>query len=282
MDKARIAMLERTATQVRIDVVKMITAGGSGHPGGSLSAVDILTALFFHVMRVRPERPTWEDRDRFILSKGHAAPALYAVLAERGYFPVDWLGTFSGDGSRLQKHPDMKLVPGIEISTGALGLGLSVAVGVALDGRLRGKDYRVYVMIGDGENDEGQIWEAAMSAAHFRVSKVTAFLDRNGLQVDGTTDEVMSLSPLSDKWRAFGWHVVEADGHDMRRILSAVSEAHSVTDRPSMIIAKTVKGKGVPFIENRVEWHAGSFTPDQEKNALASLPLQASDAERRP
>lgn len=271
MEKIEIEKLERIARKVRINIVKLITAGGSGHPGGSLSAVDILTALYFQVMRLDPQKPTWEDRDRFILSKGHAAPALYAILAERGYFPVDWLWTFSGDGSRLQKHPDMKLVPGVEISTGALGIGLSVAIGIALDGRLRKKNYRAYAMIGDGESDEGQIWEAAMCAAHFKLGSLTAFLDYNGLQVDGTTDQIMGLSPLSDKWLAFGWHVVEIDGHDMNQILAAVAEAHEVTDRPSIIIAKTVKGKGVSFIENRVEWHAGSFTPEQEKQALADL-----------
>ena len=274
MDKTEIDRLERIARQVRIDIVKLIAAGGSGHPGGSLSATDILTALYFQIMRIDPERPDWEDRDRFILSKGHAAPALYAVLAERGYFPVDWLWTFSGDGSRLQKHPDMKLVPGVEISTGALGIGLSVAIGVALDGRLRGKDYNVYAMIGDGESDEGQIWEAAMCGAHFHIGNITAFLDYNGLQVDGTTDQIMGLSPLSDKWQAFGWHVVEVDGHDMSQILAAVAEAHSVADKPSMIIAKTIKGKGMSFIENRVEWHAGSFTADQEKQAMTDLRVE--------
>ena len=274
MDKTEIDRLERIARQVRIDIVKLVAAGGSGHPGGSLSATDILTALYFQIMRFDPERPDWEDRDRFILSKGHAAPALYAVLAERGYFPVDWLWTFSGDGSRLQKHPDMKLVPGVEISTGALGIGLSVAIGIALDGRVRGKDYHVYAMIGDGESDEGQIWEAAMCGAHFRIGNITAFLDYNGLQVDGTTDQIMGLSPLSDKWQAFGWHVVEVDGHDMSQILAAVAEAHSVADKPSMIIAKTIKGKGMSFIENRVEWHAGSFTADQEKQAMTDLRVE--------
>lgn len=271
MDKIQIDKLKSIARQVRVDIVKLIAAGGSGHPGGSLSAADILTALYFHTMRIDPQRPDWEDRDRFVLSKGHAAPALYAVLAERGYFPISWLWTFSGDGSRLQKHPDMKLVPGVEISTGALGIGLSVGIGIALDGRLRGKDFNVYAMIGDGESNEGQIWEAAMCGAHLKVGNLTAFLDYNGLQVDGTVDQIMSLSPLSDKWRAFGWHVLETDGHDIAQILSAISEARSVNDRPSIIIAKTIKGKGVSFVENRVEWHAGSFTEEQTTQALKDL-----------
>ncbi len=263
--------LEGIATDVRIDIVEMIAAGGSGHPGGSLSAADILTVLHFHVMRLDPKRPEWEDRDRFILSKGHAAPALYAVLAERGYFPKDWLPTFSTDGSNLQKHPDMKVCPGVEASTGALGVGISMAIGVALDARVRKKDYRVYAMLGDGECDEGEVWEAAMCAAHFKVDNLTAVLDLNGLQVDGTTDQIMSLGPVTDKWRAFGWHVVDVDGHDIQAIAKAVEEAKQTKDRPTMIVARTVKGKGVSFVENQVQWHAGSFTPEQTEQAVAEL-----------
>ncbi|MGQ9631620.1 MAG: transketolase [bacterium] len=271
MGDDEIQRLVEMARRIRIDIVKMITKAGSGHPGGSLSAVDILTALYFKIMRLDPKNPAWEDRDRFVLSKGHAAPALYATLAERGFFPLDWLETFSADGSRLQKHPDMKLVPGIEISTGALGQGLSVAIGIALDGRLRKKDYRVYAMIGDGESDEGQIWEAAMAAAHFKVDNLIAFLDYNRLQVDGTTFEIMNLEPIEDKWRAFGWNVATIDGHDIGQILSATESAWGVRGKPSMIIAKTVKGKGVSFIENKVEWHANAFSPEEGEVAVKEL-----------
>jgi transketolase len=263
--------LQGIATDVRVDIVQMIAAGGSGHPGGSLSAADILTVLYFHVMRLDPDRPKWEDRDRFILSKGHAAPALYGVLAERGYFPKAWLPTFSTDGSNLQKHPDMKVCPGVEASTGALGVGISMAIGVALDARVRKKDYRVYAMLGDGECDEGEVWEAAMCAAHFKVDNLTAFLDLNGLQVDGTTEQIMSLAPVTDKWRAFGWHVVEIDGHDIGAIAGAVEEAKQTKGKPTIVVARTVKGKGVSFVENQVQWHAGSFTPEQAEQAAAEL-----------
>ena len=271
MGKITIEQLEERARNIRINIVRMIAAGGSGHPGGSLSAADILAALYFDTMRLDPKRPDWEDRDRFVLSKGHAAPALYAVLAEREFFPEDWLWTFSGDDSRLQKHPDMKIVPGVEMSTGALGVGLSVAIGIALDAGLRKKDYRTYAMIGDGESDEGEIWEAAMAASHFKIGSLITFLDCNGLQVDGTTEEIMDLGAVDDKWRAFGWHVQVIEGHDMPAILNAISEAQAVKNKPSMIVAKTMKGKGVSFIENRVEWHAGSFTPEQELEALQDL-----------
>ena len=271
MATREVQSLEETARRIRIAIVKMITRAGSGHPGGSLSCTDILTALYFSVMRHDPKRPEWEDRDRFILSKGHAAPALYAVLGEADYFPRDWLDTFSANASRLQKHPDRLMVPGIEISTGALGQGLSVGIGIALDGRIRKKDYRVYVVIGDGESDEGQIWEAAMAASHFRLGSLVAFLDYNRLQVDGTTGQIMGLEPVDQKWAAFGWHVQVIDGHDMRQILEAVETAHGVEHKPSMIIAKTVKGKGVSFAENRVEWHAQAFTSEQCEQAMAEL-----------
>ena len=254
-----------------MDIVKMITSAGSGHPGGSLSAADILAALYFEIMRIDPENPDWDNRDRFVLSKGHAAPALYAVLAERGYFPRKWLERFSADGSPLQKHPDKNLVPGVEIPTGSLGQGLSVAIGIALDGRLRQKDYRVYAIVGDGECDGGQIWEAAMAAAHFKLDKLTVFLDHNGLQVDGANREIMNLEPLVDKWKAFGWYVISINGHNMREIISAVQKASGFKVKPTMIIASTVKGKGVPFIENKVEWHANAFSTEEAKQALAYL-----------
>lgn len=249
----------------------MIAKAGSGHPGGSLSTTDILTALYFEVMRHDPKNPKWEDRDRFVLSKGHAAPALYAVLAECGYFPAEWLDRFSADGSPLQKHPDMHLVPGIEIPTGALGQGLSVAIGIALDGKLRKKPYRVFAVIGDGECDEGQIWEAAMAASHFKLDNLIVFLDHNGLQVDGSNSEIMNLEPIPSKWDAFGWATQRIDGHDMPDILSAVEKANSIRNKPSMIIAKTTKGKGVSFVENRVEWHARGFTSEEAEKALKEL-----------
>jgi transketolase len=254
-----------------VDIVTMITKAGSGHPGGSLSATDILTALYFKVMRLDPNNPDWEGRDRFVLSKGHAAPALYAVLAERGYFPKDWLQRFSADGSPLQKHPDKKLVPGVEIPTGSLGQGLSVAIGIALDGRLRRQTYNVYAMIGDGECDEGQIWEAAMAASHYRLDNLIVFLDHNGLQVDGTNEEIMRLEPLTDKWRAFGWNVLNINGHDMMEILLASKKALKYRGKPTMIIAATVKGKGVSFIENKVEWHSNAFSLEEERRALDEL-----------
>ena len=263
--------LEEIARKIRIEIVRMITRAGSGHPGGSLSCTDILTALYFEVMRHDSGQPEWEDRDRFILSKGHAAPALYAVLAQAGYFPRDWLQTFSADDSRLQKHPDRLIVPGIEISTGALGQGLSVGIGIALDGRIRKKDYRVYVVIGDGESDEGQIWEAAMAASHFGLGNLTAFLDYNRLQVDGTTRQIMDLEPVDQKWASFGWHVQVIDGHDMAQILEAVERTRETEHKPSMIVARTVKGKGVSFAENKVEWHAQAFTPEQGQQAVAEL-----------
>ncbi|NLL18015.1 MAG: transketolase [Clostridia bacterium] len=263
--------LEAKAREIRKSIVRMTGAAGSGHPGGSLSAADIVTALYFHEMNINPQEPDWADRDRFVLSKGHAAPVLYAALAERGYFPKEELLTLRKMGSRLQGHPDLNALPGVEMSTGSLGQGLAVANGMALAGKLDQKDYRVYALLGDGECQEGMVWEAAMAAAHYRLDNLTAFLDDNGLQIDGPVEEVMSTKPLIDKWKAFGWHVLSIDGHDMGQILSALAEAKNTKGRPTMIIAKTIKGKGVSFMEDQVGWHGVAPKPEQVTQALAEL-----------
>jgi len=263
--------LEEKAGAIRRHVIEMTAAARSGHPGGSLSAADILSALYFRVMRIDPSRPDWPERDRFVLSKGHAAPALYAALAERGFFPVEELETLRRLHSRLQGHPDMRKTPGVEASTGSLGQGLSMANGMALAARLDGRDWRVYVLLGDGECEEGQVWEAAMAAAHYRLDNVTAFLDYNGLQIDGPIERVMSPTPLDQKWRAFGWHVAVIDGHDFDQILGAVEEAKKTKGQPTMIIARTIKGKGVRFMENEVDWHGKAPTPEQAEQALRDL-----------
>lgn len=262
--------LERKACAIRQDVIRMLATAGSGHPGGSLSAVEILTALYFQVLRVDPRRPDDPERDRFILSKGHACPALYATLAERGFFPLSWLEDLRRLGSPLQGHPDMRKVPGVEMSTGSLGQGLSVGVGMALAGRLRESGYRVYVLLGDGECQEGQVWEAAMAAAHYRLRNLVAIVDRNGLQIDGPTEEVLALEPLADKWKAFGWSVITVNGHDFGELLSAF-ESVGYARRPTAIIARTVKGKGVSFMENQVDWHGKAPNREQGEQALKEL-----------
>ena len=263
--------LEKMAKQLRRHVVTMIATAGSGHPGGSLSAADIVTALYFKVMRHDPKNTQWPDRDRFILSKGHAAPILYAALAECGYFPVEELSTLRKLGSRLQGHTDRTLTPGVEMSAGSLGQGLSFGIGIALAARLDKRDYHVYVLLGDGECEEGQIWEAAMSAPHFRIDNLTAIVDHNGLQLDGRCCDIMGIEPLADKWRAFNWHVIEIDGHDMSQILQALEETGKTKSRPTVIIAHTVKGKGVSFMENNVDFHGKAPTPQEAEIALKEL-----------
>ncbi len=264
--------LRRRAREIRCDLVRMLAAAGSGHSGGSLSAVEIVTALYWHVLRIRPEEPAWPDRDRFVLSKGHAAPVLYAALAERGFFPVEELQTLRKLGSRLQGHPDLRKVPGVEASTGSLGQGLSVALGMTLAGRLDRRSYRVYALLGDGECEEGQVWEAAMAAAHYHAGNLTAIIDNNGLQIDGPVAEVLSPLPLPEKWRAFGWEVTEVDGHDLKALLQAFDWAAGANDRrPKMIVAHTVKGKGVSFMENQVDWHGKAPTSEQAACALKEL-----------
>jgi transketolase len=266
-----IAELERRANLIRRHVIRMTRAAGSGHPGGSLSCTDILSALFFKVMHHRPIDPTWEDRDRFVLSKGHAAPAYYAALAESGYFPIDELLTLRKLGSRLQGHPSRNKLPGIEMSTGSLGQGLSTSLGMALAAKLDRKAYRIYCLCGDGEQQSGQIWEAAMLGAHYELDNVTALLDRNMLQIDGPTEKIMSLEPLADKWKAFGWHVIEIDGHNMREILEACDKAKEVRNRPTMVIAHTVKGKGVSFMENALSFHGKPPNDEETKKGLREL-----------
>jgi transketolase len=258
----------------------MVGAASSGHPGGSLSAADIVTVLYFNEMNIRPEDPGWPRRDRFVLSKGHAAPVLYAALAEAGYFPVDDLLTLRRIDSHLQGHPSMRSTPGVEMSTGSLGQGLSAACGMAIAAKLDGASRRVYVMLGDGELEEGQIWEAVMTAAHRKLDNLTAFVDSNRLQIDGTVAEVKSMGRIGEKFAAFGWHVIEIDGHDIPAIMAALAEARRTQGQPTVVVAHTVKGKGVSFMENRVEWHGTAPKPDQVQAALAELdaPLKGGDA----
>ncbi|MFH0816651.1 MAG: transketolase [Methanobacteriota archaeon] len=266
-----IADLDAKARCIRKHIIRMIHTAGSGHPGGSLSATDIMTALYFKVMNVRPAEPKWEDRDRFVLSKGHAAPALYACLAEAGFFPTTELCTLRQIGSLLQGHPDMRKTLGVEASTGSEGQGLSMGIGMALAAKLDRKPYRVYVMLGDGELDCGQIWEAAMSAAFYKVDNLVAIVDRNKLQLDGPTEQIMSLEPLSDKWKAFGWHVLEMNGHDFKEILAAFDQAKEVKGKPTVIIAHTVKGKGVSFMEGAVGFHGKAPNKEQYDQAMKEL-----------
>lgn len=310
-DEDLIESLRQKAGTIRKHVVKMVYKAGSGHPGGSLSAVDILTALYFHklldkackkgerepIMNHDPTKPQWQERDRFILSKGHAAPTLYAVLSETGYFERKVLLAFLKDkndemyerirkekifgrdllmnlrrlGYPLQGHPDMNKTPGVEASTGSEGQGLSIGCGQALAAKLDRKLYHIFVMIGDGEMDCGQIWEAAMSASHFKLDNLIAILDRNKLQLDGPTEQIMSLEPISDKWRAFGWHVIEIDGHSFKEILTALDEAKQVRGKPTVIVAHTVKGKGVSFMEGAVGFHGKPPDEEQFKQAMKEL-----------
>lgn len=248
--------LEQVCREVRIDVLEMLKRAGSGHPGGSLSCVEIIATLYTELMNVDPARPDWIDRDRFILSKGHASATLYAVLSRRGFFPKDELvANFREINSRFQAHPDMKKTPGIDASTGSLGQGLSVANGLALGLRLRSSPAYVYTLLGDGECQEGQVWEAAMTAAHFGLSRVIAFVDNNKVQLDGCTDDIMSLQDLDAHWRSLNWHVQTIDGHDPAQVKEAVFRARDEEHKPSVIIAETVKGKGVPFMEGKSEYH---------------------------
>jgi transketolase len=263
--------IEATARRIRRHIITMLAAAGSGHPGGSLSAVEILCALYFRILRHNPQDPAWRDRDRFILSKGHGVPALYAVLAECGYLPVEELTTLRKVDSRLQGHPLAGSPPGVEMSAGSLGQGLSYSIGQALAARLDGRDYRVYCLLGDGELDEGQVWEAAMAASHYSLDNLTAIVDRNRLQNDDFCENVMRTDPLPDKWQAFGWHVQEVDGHDLSQVIGALEKARDVRGRPAVIIAHTVKGKGVSFMENKPEWHGKAPTPEQAERALAEL-----------
>jgi transketolase len=259
--------LNITACRIRTDIVEMLNAAGSGHTGGSLSAADIVTALFFHHMKHRPDDPLWEDRDRFILSKGHAAPVLYAALARSGYFPVEELLTLRKLGSRLQGHPDSNKLPGVEVSTGSLGQGLSLASGLALSGKIDKASWRVHVLLGDGELQEGMVWEAAMTAAHYKLDNLVAFVDNNGLQIDGRCVDVMCVDPIPDKFAAFGWNVIDIDGHSMPEITDALERAEAHKGRPTMIVARTIKGKGCTLFEDKVEYHGTPPSDDEMAQA---------------
>lgn len=271
LKESRIKELEEIARKVRIHIVKSTHKAGSGHPGGSLSATDILVTLYFEVMNHRPDESDWENRDRFVLSKGHAAPALYSVLAEAGYFPVEELMTLRKLGSRLQGHPDMRKTPGVDASTGSLGQGLSIAAGMALAGKIDRKSYNVYAICGDGEMQSGQIWEAGMFASHNKLDNLIVFLDRNNLQIDGSTKEVISIEPILSKWNSFGWHVLEINGHDFDEIIDSIDRAKEVRGQPTMIIARTIKGKGVPFMEGSLAFHGKAANDEQLKIALRAL-----------
>ena len=265
-----IGKLREKARAIRKHIIKMSAEAGSGHPGGSLSCADIIATLYFRKMRYDPRKPKWKNRDRFVLSKGHAAPALYAALAVAGFFPVNELKNFRRIDSILQGHPSV-ITPGVEICSGSLGQGLSVGNGMALAAKLDKMDYHVYVLIGDGESQEGQIWEAAMTAAHYKLDNLTAILDRNGLQIDGKTEDIMGLEPLADKWRAFGWEVFEIDGHNFEELIKALDKK---TEKPKMIIANTIKGKGVSFMEHNVDFHGKAPTQEEAEKALQELGIE--------
>jgi transketolase len=270
MAKSDIKELQRLAIDIRKDVLKMLMLAGSGHTGGSLSIVDILVALYYRAMKDDPKSPDWDGRDRFLLSKGHACPALYAVLAHKGYFNKDLLWTLRKLGSPLQGHPQVGL-PGVEISSGSLGQGLSIANGIALAARLDKKGFRVYCLMGDGETNEGQVWEAAMTAAHYKLDSVCAIIDLNGLQIDGFCCEVKDLGAFRHKWEDFGWNAIEADGHDIGSLVDAFEKARSAKGKPSVVIAHTVKGKGVSFIENKAEWHGVAPKKEEYERAVREL-----------
>lgn len=271
MEQARIKELKRISANIKLGALEAVFSASSGHPGGSLSISDILSYLYFEEMNIDPHDPKKADRDRFVLSKGHTAPALYAALAERGYFPREDLKTFRHIDSYLQGHPDMKGTPGVDMTTGSLGLGFSAACGMALSAKISGESYRVYSVLGDGESEEGQVWEAAMFAAHKKLDNLCIFLDYNGLQIDGPISEVNDPSPLDSKFEAFGWNVLVIDGHDIEAIDSAVKAAKACKGKPTAIICRTVKGKGVSFMENSVKWHGSAPNEEQYKQAVSEI-----------
>ena len=263
--------IQRMADKLRLHVIEMTTAANSGHPGGSLSSADIMAALYFDVLKHDPKNPQWEDRDRFVLSKGHVAPVLYAALAESGYFPVEDLITLRKLGSKLQGHPVRGKVPGVEMSTGSLGQGLSMSCGIALAGKMDGKDYKTYCLLGDGELQSGQNWEAAMLASKYDLKNLIAIVDRNHLQICGNTEKVMAVDPLAEKWLSFGWNVIESDGHDVKKILAAFKDAQAFEEGPTVIIFETVKGKGVSFMENNAGFHGKACNKDEYEIAVKEL-----------
>jgi len=263
--------LMRTAVQIRKGVITAVASASSGHPGGSLSITDIMTYLYFVEMKIDPKNPKDPDRDRFVMSKGHCSPALYSTLANRGFFPVEDLTGFRQAGSYLEGHPNMDKVPGVDMSTGSLGQGISAAVGMAIAGKLDKKSYRVFAALGDGELEEGQVWEAAMAAAHYKLDNLTAFVDYNGLQIDGKITDVMNPEPIADKFRAFGWEVIAINAHDFDEIEKAVAHAKATKGKPTMIVAHSVKGKGVSYMENQAGWHGTAPKKEQADQALAEL-----------
>ena len=274
MDELIKKQLQITSCKVRMGIIEGVYNAKSGHPGGSLSIADLLTYLYFNRMNVDPKDPKMADRDRLVLSKGHTAPALYSVLAQRGFFPVDELKTLRHIGSRLQGHPDMKYIPGVDMSTGSLGQGISAACGMALSGKLSNETYKVYAVLGDGEIEEGQVWEAAMFAAHYKLDNLLAIVDNNGLQIDGKITEVMNPQPITDKFAAFGWHVITMDAHDFDDIDRAFREAESVSGQPVVIVQTSIKGKGVSYMENQVGWHGSAPNKEQYDMAMAELNAQ--------
>jgi transketolase len=270
ISETKIKELQEKAKEVRRLIIQMLAQAGSGHPGGSLSAADLITTLFFAVLRNNPKEPDWKYRDRFHMSKGHCCPLWYAVLAELGYFPKEKLLTLRQLGSMLQGHPDRR-TPGVEVASGSLGQGLSVALGMSLAAKIDNQNYRVYVLLGDGEIQEGNIWEAAMAVSHYKCDNLCAILDYNGFQIDGATKDIMNLEPMAAKWQAFGWHTIEIDGHNMEQILAAYEEAKTIQGKPTVIIAHTIKGKGVSFMENVVDFHGRAPTREEAEKALKEL-----------
>ena len=274
MNAAKLAQLKETATRIRLGILDATHAAASGHPGGSLSSADIMTYLFFSEMKVDPSNPKWEERDRFVLSKGHAAPVLYSTLAHRGFFPVEDLTTLRQVDSYLQGHPDMKHIPGVDMTTGSLGQGISAAVGMALAAKIDGKDYRTYTIVGDGESEEGQVWEALMFAARHDLDNLCVIIDYNGLQIDGPIADIVNPAPYEGKLSAFGYHVITIDAHDFDQIEAAFAEAKTVKGKPTAIVANSVKGKGVSFMENQVKWHGSAPNDAQYEQAVAELRAQ--------
>ncbi len=271
MELAQLKELKKLSWQIKLGALEGVFCAQSGHPGGSLSISDVLAYLYFNEMNVDPKNPKWEDRDRLVLSKGHTAPALYAVLALKGFIPQEDLKTLRQADSYLQGHPDMKHTPGVDMTTGSLGLGISAACGMALSGKISNKDYRVWTILGDGEVEEGQVWEAAMFARHYNLDNLCAFVDFNGLQIDGPVTEVVDPTPIDEKFKAFGWNVIVIDGHDIEAIEAAVTLAKATKGKPTAVIMHTVKGKGVSFMENNVKWHGSAPKADQYEQAVAEL-----------
>ena len=263
--------LTKKAVEIRKGIIEAVYHAQSGHPGGSLSVADILTVLYFHEMNIKPENPKWEERDRLVLSKGHCSPALYNCLANKGYFPVEDLKTFRKIDSYLQGHPDKNKIPGVDMTTGSLGQGLSVANGMAIAGKIDKKDYKVYCILGDGEIEEGQIWEAAMTSSKYKLDNLCVIVDNNNLQIDGTIEEVMSPYPIDEKFRSFGFEIIKIDGHDIEEIIKAFEVAKNIKDKPTCIIAKTIKGKGISYMENQVGWHGKAPNEEQYKEAITEL-----------